>query len=66
MKELTQQELDSKIANFLEERFSKHPELAQVTNLHASKLGRESVVSRVKNITRKFDTQTKSQPQYQL
>ena len=47
MKQLSQQELDNKIHSFLSGRFSAHPELS----INESK---QSVVSRVKNISKKF------------
>ena len=60
MKQLSQHELDSKIQSFLNERFSVHPELSGISSV-ASK---ESVVSRVKNITKKFQLSrsVRSQP----
>ncbi len=65
MKKLSPKELDVKIAHFLEERFSKHPELTQVADLHASKFNNEAVVSRVRNISKRFSV-NKPNAQYQL
>lgn len=53
MKQLSEQELNQKIAHFLKERFEAHPELAEVKPGLRERTGFSNVVSRVKNISRK-------------
>ncbi len=67
MKQLTEQELDSKIKSFLTDRLNAHPELAnsKVSRVHDGIS--ETVVSRVKSLTKKFQPRTnRSQTYYQV
>ncbi len=54
MKQLSQQELDTKIDAFLKDRFAAHPELNSVKAPAHHQSTRESVVSRVKSLSVKF------------
>lgn len=54
MKQLSEEELNQKIARFLNERFEAHPELNGVKPGLRERTGISNVVSRVKNISRKI------------
>lgn len=54
MKQLSEQELNQKIAHFLKDRFEAHPELARVKPGQRQDRGFSSVVSRVKNYSHKL------------
>lgn len=53
MKQLSEQELNQKIARFLEDRLSAHPEIARREAKLAARSER-SVVSRVKNFSKRI------------
>ena len=55
MKQLSEQELNQKIANFLENRFAAHPEIGKLET--KKNAGKElNVVSRVKEFSKRFIT----------
>lgn len=66
MVKLSEQELDVKIASFLQDRFSKHPELSDFTMPQASRHAHGTVVSRVKGYSKKIvSSHIKRQTLYQ-
>lgn len=66
MQQLSEQELTTKITTFLEGRFSKYPELSEITAPEASGHVQKNVVSRVKGFTKRITvTQVKAHTQYQ-
>ncbi len=66
MQQLSEQELTTKITTFLEGRFSKYPELSEITVPEASTHIHKNVVSRVKGFTKRITTtQVKAHAQYQ-
>lgn len=60
MKQLSEQELNQKIAHFLKERFEAHPELAQVKPGQREDRGFSNVVSRVKSFSHKLSNTSTS------
>lgn len=66
MRQLSDQELNAKITRFLDSRFAEHPEIAEIEEAQGTHLS-EKLVSRVKNISKKFGSNShiKSRTLYQ-
>lgn len=66
MRQLNEQQLNAKIARFLHDRLIEHPELMDDSHSRLYKEANASVVSRVKEISRKITaTKTKRHTLYQ-
>ena len=62
MRRLSEQELDIKIARFLNERLARYPELEDIKESDLQKSSKDLFVSRVKNISKRFDGAQLNQP----